>query len=594
MYFNIYSLPLFAAFIVLCILLYYIKDYRTTPGSQYMILLLSSIAFYTFFYGLEICSTDLKTFLLFYRLEYVGISLIPLLFLLFTMSYTGKKNWLPFPLIVIFALISMTTVILVFTTQYHTLYHVSYFINYGGIFPVFDYEPGIWYWIHFSYANLCIVLSLVLLMSTLHGSLPVFRKQIIIVIIGSMMPFLTLLIHLSGKSPWGIDPSPFSLTLSAVIIFIGFTRYKLFNLTPLARGMLFENLPDSVIVFDKEQRIVDYNNSAMQKQYFGSKALGVHVSKMPQPWCDLLKRKPDESTIKRIETMAMVKTRQLWFTITFMPIRDRRGNTMGQMVMISNITQRKLAEEELRNAKDKANYMAARAEAANTAKSAFLANMSHELRTPLNSIIGFSDILLDDTAGVLNNKQRRYVNNVSNSGKHLLDVINDILDISKIEAGKMELSIQAISLHDTIDEVLTACSSLAVKKGIEFVLDINCDKDLIKADKLRLEQILYNLISNAIKFSPAESKVEVSVNDDGRKTLFRITDQGEGISKADQKKLFTVFGQLDNANNKRYEGTGLGLAIVKKLVEMHNGSVWVKSEIGKGSTFFFEIPAEAE
>lgn len=192
MYFNNYSIPLFTAFIILCILLYYIRDYRKTPGSKYIMLLLSSIALYTFFYALEISSTSLEQFLFFYKLEYIGIAFIPLLFLLFTMNYTGRKSWLPMPLIIIFAGISTTTILLVFTTEYHSLYHTSYSLNYDYIFPVFHFDPGIWYWIHFSYANLCIILSLILLFSTLHGSLPVFRKQILIVMSGSLMPFMTL------------------------------------------------------------------------------------------------------------------------------------------------------------------------------------------------------------------------------------------------------------------------------------------------------------------------------------------------------------------------------------------------------------------
>ena len=174
------------------------------------------------------------------------------------------------------------------------------------------------------------------------------------------------------------------------------------------------------------------------------------------------------------------------------------------------------------------------------------------------------------------------MSNVSNSGKHLLNVINDILDISKIEAGKMELFDDIILIDELVDEVLMSCSPLALKKKIEIVQNNESDVTTIKADKVRLKQILYNLVSNAIKFNHDGGKVTLNIKSFNENIRFEIIDTGEGISKEDQDKLFTVFGQLDTANDRTYEGTGLGLAIVKKLVEMHKGTVWVESELGKG------------
>ncbi len=592
MYFNIYSIPLFISCFIVCILLYYIEKYKATPGAKYCAFLLVSIGFYSFFYALEISATDVDTFLLFYKLEYIGIAIIPLFFMLFAITYSGKKDLLSKPLVAVFLSIPLVTLLLVFTTEYHNLFHKRFYINYDGLFPVFAYEPGIWYWVHFSYAILCIIISLGFLFGMLQGTLPFFRKQIIFVIIGSSMPFLTLLIHLLGLAPWGIDPAPFSLTLSAIIIYIGFTRYKLFNLVPLARGLLFDNLLDSVIVFDNEQRVVDYNSSAMKNQYIKTKDIGAHISDLPEPWCDLLKRENESSKRNVIEIKKMNAGSILWFNITFLPLYDHYGSTIGKMVLINNITERKNAEEELLEAINKANYMANKAEMANVAKSTFLANMSHELRTPLNSIIGFSDILLENRIGSLNEKQNKYVSNVSNSGKHLLSVINDILDISKIEAGKMEIFDDNASIDEVVDEVLMACSPLAHIKKIELLQNNDCDTKTIKADKVRLKQILYNLVNNAIKFTQDGGKVTLNIKSINKNIRFEIIDTGMGISKEYQSKLFTVFGQLDTANNRTFEGTGLGLAIVKKLVEMHKGTVWVESELGKGSTFVFEIPLE--
>jgi signal transduction histidine kinase len=330
----------------------------------------------------------------------------------------------------------------------------------------------------------------------------------------------------------------------------------------------------------------------VNNRYIISNALGTHVSELSKPWCDILNSDISSTETDNIEVKENIEGSDFWFNITFLPLHDNYENKIGQMVTISNITERKYAEEELRKAIDKANYLAVEAEKANTAKSTFLANMSHELRTPLNSIIGFSDILLEGKTGSLNEKQIRYISNVSNSGKHLLLVINDILDISKIEAGRMEFSSDSVSIHETTNEVLMACSSLASSKGIKLKQNIDCSIKTIKADRVKLKQILYNLISNAIKFTPAGGKVTLNIKSDHENIFFEVIDTGEGISKEDQNKLFTVFGQLDTANNRRHEGTGLGLAIVKSLVEMHNGKVWIESEIGKGSTFAFEIPVK--
>ncbi len=549
-----------------------------------MPMLLGSIAIYSFFYGLEISSTNLQTFILFYKLEYIGIPFVPLFFLLFIVNYSSKKNLLPLPLLAFFLGISITTGLLVFTTKYHTLFHKTYYINYDGIFPVLDFDPGVWYWVHFSYTFICITFGLILLFSMLPGTLPVFRKQITIVIIGSSIPLLTLLIYLSEMFPLGIDPFPFSLTLSAIIIFIGFRRYKLFNLTPLARSLLFENLSESVIVFDTAQRIVDYNDSAINDRYIKPKDVGMHVSELPEPWCDLLKRKTDATEKKNIEIGEEIEGFPFWFNVTFLPLHDKRGNIMGQMVIIRDITSIKNLEESLLQAK-------VVAETASRTKSEFLANMSHELRTPLNSIIGFSDAMLEGYSGELSPKQDHYLQHISNSGKQLLNLINGILDIAKIEAGKMELSLETIYIEPLLTEILSTLKPLSIKKQIKISIQREKDTNAVVADEAKLKQIIYNLLGNAIKFTPEGEAISICIGMVEKMVRISVIDSGIGISPEDQKKLFRPFTQLDSTYSRRYQGTGLGLALTKELVELHGGRIWVESEVGKGSKFSFEIPA---
>jgi len=248
-----------------------------------------------------------------------------------------------------------------------------------------------------------------------------------------------------------------------------------------------------------------------------------------------------------------------------------------------DLSERKRTEETLLLAKQEA-------EAASRTKSEFLTNMSHELRTPLNSIIGFSDILLDKVFGDLNGKQLKYINNISVSGKHLLELINDILDLSKVEAGKMELHYSEFSINQVFDEVKSTIVPLAQVKNLEMEFKIDPDCGDLQADRNRLIQILCNLVSNAVKFTPAGGKVSVYCKKSENRAVFSVTDTGIGISPEDQKYLFEPFKQIDSGTNRQYEGTGLGLSLVKQFVEMHKGRVWFTSVQGKGSSFIFELP----
>jgi CheY-like chemotaxis protein/nitrogen-specific signal transduction histidine kinase len=230
------------------------------------------------------------------------------------------------------------------------------------------------------------------------------------------------------------------------------------------------------------------------------------------------------------------------------------------------------------------------AEEANNSKSEFLANMSHELRTPLNSIIGFSDILLERVFGELNEKQFKYVSNISTSGKNLLVLINDILDLSKVEAGKMELHYSEFSIDFVFEEVKAVLSPLVQVKSLEVTFNVEPDFTTLEADRGRLIQILYNLISNAIKFTPANGKISIYCKKSGNRALISVIDTGIGISAEDQVKLFQPFTQLDASTTRQYCGTGLGLALVKKIVNLHQGDIWVESDPGRGSNFTFSIP----
>lgn len=252
------------------------------------------------------------------------------------------------------------------------------------------------------------------------------------------------------------------------------------------------------------------------------------------------------------------------------------------------------------------------AEAANRAKSQFLANMSHELRTPLNAIIGFSEILADGTFGDMNRRQLKYANHILSSGRHLLQLINDILDLSKVEAGRLELIRTSFEPGTALRNVLSVIKALAHKKNITLDVQLAADLPSLYADEAKFKQILYNLLSNSIKFTPEGGSVTIiatkqpqgSLATSGRTyntssgDFFRISvsDTGIGIHPRDQDRIFREFEQVDSSYGRQQQGTGLGLALTKRLIEIHGGSIWVESEgiEGKGSTFSFVMPFQPQ
>jgi two-component system, NtrC family, sensor kinase len=228
-------------------------------------------------------------------------------------------------------------------------------------------------------------------------------------------------------------------------------------------------------------------------------------------------------------------------------------------------------------------------ETASRHKSEFLANMSHELRTPLNAIIGFSEVLSEKMFGEINEKQAEYLGDILQSGQHLLSLINDILDLSKIEAGRMELELSDFDLPGTIENTLTLVRERAVRRGIALERSVDARLGTIRADERKVKQVLLNLLSNALKFTPEGGKIDVRAAVNDGVAEISVTDTGIGIAPEDQDSVFEEFRQVGTAS-KKVEGTGLGLAISRKFIELHGGRIWCNSQVGSGSTFAFTLP----
>lgn len=345
-----------------------------------------------------------------------------------------------------------------------------------------------------------------------------------------------------------------------------------------------DNSPQPVFVTDAAGRYIDVNPAACATTGYSKNEL-LNMTRL-----ELYAPESQEAAVISFEQL--LNTGRSSGEFCFLKKNGSRYYMTAEAVKLSDdrfigfctdTTERKRTEEDLLKAK-------IAAENSNRTKSEFLATMSHELRTPLNSIIGFSEVLSEGYFGQINDKQAKYLRNIFNSGKHLLNIINSILDIAKVESGKMQLYKEKIYLKDIVDEMISAMQHLAASKEIVLKLQAGSHFGAVQADKAKLRQILFNLIGNAIKFTEAGGVVTIGTREDKEMVYISVTDTGIGISASDLTKLFRPFTQLDSSCSRQYEGTGLGLALAKELAELHGGTIFVESELGIGSAFTLALP----
>lgn len=359
---------------------------------------------------------------------------------------------------------------------------------------------------------------------------------------------------------------------------------------------IVENSNSIILRMDTKGDVTFFNRYAQsffgyrQEEILGKNVIGTIVAPADSSGRDLkamiddMAMHPAEYVENKNENMLRSGER-VWIAWTNKAVLDKDGRVKEIICIGNNITKLKQAEEEILKAKEAA-------ESANKAKSSFLANMSHELRTPLNAIIGFSELMKDESVGVINEKQKEYLGYVWESGKHLLSLINDILDLSKVEAGKMELELSEFDLRELFKKSLMFVSDRATRKAVMLLTDINENVGFIRADERKIKQVIFNLVSNSLKFTPNGGKIGIQAEKRGEnEILVCVWDTGIGIEAKDAGKIFSEFEQITSDYSRQYAGTGLGLPLSKKFIELHGGRMWFESEgKDKGSRFYFTLP----
>ena len=405
----------------------------------------------------------------------------------------------------------------------------------------------------------------------------------------------------SGRKHWlALDVQPVRDEGGEITTYVSvgsdITERKLHEQELRQQAQIIDQTHDAVVSLDLEGKVASWNRGA--RELFGyakDEVMGQSIAliSLPRDASQLNERlfAPLLAKGQQELEMGLVKKDGQEFTalLSLSVLRNLQGEPAGFVLYAVDISQRKKAEEAVRKAKETA-------EAASRIKSEFLANMSHELRTPLNAIIGFSEILLDQTFGGLNQKQSRQTQHILDSGRHLLSLINDILDLSKVESGKMELDLTVVNLASLLESSLVLIKEKTTKHGIALKLEMPEEvRELnFPADERKVKQIMFNLLSNAAKFTPDGGGITITAGQEGGLIRVSVRDTGVGIAPEDQKRIFEEFEQVDSSYARQQQGTGLGLSLTRKLVELHGGTLEVESEgKDKGSTFTFTLPLKS-
>ncbi len=581
--FNIFSFFLIlAAVAVAAISVLLIR--KEAKASKIFGILLAVVGVWAFGYGIELMHDTLPEMLFWIKVEYIGVGLIPALWFLFCVSYTGHDEWLTPGRIAAVSALPVVTVLMVWTNEFHYLHYASVSVDtISGPFPLLDFEEGPWYWIHTLYFYVLLLWGTYLLLQNYRSADQLFRSQTLTVLLGAMIPWAVNLMYLLGYKPFShLDLTPFVFSLTGTVIAYGLLQFRLFDIIPVARDRLVENLPDGVMVIDDDDRVVYSNRALLNFISDGGKGL------VGQKYSEVLYQFKFDQDLDSLNRTSVLNARLkqgaevLNFEIAVTPIQESRGLKAGKILYFHNITALKNNQRELETARLKA-------EESDRLKTSFLANMSHEIRNPMNGILGFAGFMKDES--ISTQERIRYAEIIEKNAQHLMNIINDIIDISKIESGHDQVKYENMSVSELMNDLSTFFYEQATAKGlsIHIVSAVGRDSDYIITDPQKIRQILVNLINNAIKFTDS-GDITVRARKAGNELIFSIRDTGIGISTKEISGIFERFKQSYESKNKTYGGTGLGLSISKAYAELLGGKIDVQSDLGKGSTFILTVP----
>jgi signal transduction histidine kinase len=558
---------------------------RTAPGSTLFGLLMVAIAFWSLVYSIQLASSQFETKVFLMKVTYIAIVVIPVLWLLFILTYTRRDQWLNGRNVAILFVLPVLTLAVIATNDFHGLFWSSIQqVEQNGMTWLAPVKER-WFWIHTLYSYGFLGLGALIILYSLMGGAHLYEYQGWSLLAAFLVPMLGNASSILDLRPLPyLDITPFTFTISGLAITWGIYRYQLLDIIPAARDLVLDNIQEGIIVFDTHNRLVDANPAArlfLKETIPGlGRIIGMDGETMLAQWPGLFADLTNSAEDVEIE-LSMAGERR-FFDLHLSPILNRSGAISGQVLSINDVTTRHAAER-LRREKEAA-------EASRQAQNAFLASMSHELRTPLNHIIGYSELLMEEAPEMEHDELLADLTKIHTSARHLLGLIGNVLEFSKLEAGMVKVELETVNASALLQDAALAIQPKLAAHNNQLVWDASTVLGHFETDEVKVRQILLNLLDNAAKFTHNGS-IQLRAERNSEWIVFQVIDSGIGMTSAQVADLFKPFAQVDGSTTRRYDGTGIGLATSQRLCQLIGGKLSVTSEPGQGSTFTVRLPA---
>jgi len=613
---------LVVAAVVLSALILFLWSNRQAVGAKAFIVLELAILEWTLGNALELNSPDLAGKSFWTNVQYVGIVAVPVLWLIFTVQYAGREQWLTRRHVLLWWVVPALTLFFIWTNDLHSLMRFNVRLDISGPFPIIAKTYGLWFWIHTAYSYLLMLIGSFLLIRALQRAPQLYRQQRNIVLIGILLPWVANVAYVLRLIPDRLDLMPLIFTASALIIAVGLFRFRLFELMPVAREVVVESMNDGVLVIDLHDRIADLNPCA--RSLLGQldrEVVGQPVAQVWSAWTALADRL-DGAREVRAEIQVNADAAQRFVDLSLLPLRDGHGQLIGRLAILRDISAYKRVEEALRQAQSElearveqrtaelaaVNYelrseiverrrveaeretLIQELEAKNAELERFTYTVSHDLKGPLITIRGFLSLLEQDALAGQQERVREDSRRILAATDRMRRLLDGLLELSRI--GRMINPPEAVPFELIAREAVELLDGPIKARGVE--IHIASGLPVVYGDHLRLVEIVQNLVDNAVKFMVNQPAPRIDIGarpaDTNGLAVFFVHDNGLGLEPTTHERIFDLFNKLD----ARSPGTGVGLALVKRIVEVHGGRIWVESSgLNAGSTFCFTLNSTA-